>query len=111
MFGSAHYGLKPDLITIAKGLTSAYAPLSGVIVSERMWKVLEQGSDAMGVLGHGWTYSAHPLCAAAGVANLELVDRLGLVATAAEVGAYFRGALAAALAEIGTTSGRARGCQ
>ena len=44
MFGSEHYGLRPDLITIAKGLTSAYAPLSGSIVSEKMWKVLEQGS-------------------------------------------------------------------
>jgi len=98
MFGSDHYGLKPDLITIAKGLTSAYAPLSGVIVSDRVWKVLEKGSDAMGVLGHGWTYSAHPLCAAAGIANLEVLDRLGLVANAGEVGAYFRSALTEALA-------------
>jgi len=80
MFGSDHYGIRPDLITIAKGLTSAYAPLSGVIVSEKVWRVLEEGSDKFGPIGHGWTYSAHPLCAAAGVANLELVDELGLVA-------------------------------
>jgi len=93
MFGSVHYGLKPDFITIAKGLTSAYAPLSGVIVSEKVWKVLEQGSDKMGPIGHGWTYSAHPLCAAAGVANLELIDSLGLVENAARVGAYFQSAL------------------
>ncbi len=45
MFGSTHYGLQPDIITIAKGLTSAYAPLSGSIVSEKMWSVLEQGTD------------------------------------------------------------------
>ena len=70
-------------MTIAKGLTSAYAPLSGVIVSGTMWKVLEQGSDQMGPIGHGWTYSAHPLCAAAGVANLQLIDKLGLVENAA----------------------------
>jgi L-2,4-diaminobutyrate transaminase len=93
MFGSDHYGMKPDLITIAKGLTSAYAPLSGVIVSEKLWRILEQGSDAFGPIGHGWTYSSHPLCAAAGVANLELVDELGLVANAADVGAYFKQAL------------------
>ena len=93
MFGSAHYGIKPDLITIAKGLTSAYAPLSGVIVGERVWKVLEKGSDDLGVIGHGWTYSAHPLCAAAGVANLELIDELGLVDNARDVGAYFKKAL------------------
>ncbi len=99
MFGSDHYGFEPDLITVAKGLTSAYAPLSGVIVSEKVWKVLEQGSEQFGVLGHGWTYSAHPLCAAAGVANLKLIDSLGLVDNAREVGAYFRKALAEALAD------------
>lgn len=93
MFGSDHYGIAPDLITIAKGLTSAYAPLSGVIVSDKVWRVLEQGSDAFGPIGHGWTYSSHPLCAAAGVANLELVDELDLVRNAGEVGAYFNAAL------------------
>ncbi|WP_247893776.1 aspartate aminotransferase family protein [Azospirillum endophyticum] len=98
MFGSDHYGIRPDLITIAKGLTSAYAPLSGVIVGDRVWKVLEQGSDQLGPIGHGWTYSAHPLCAAAGVANLELVDTLDLVTNARETGGYFRAALADALA-------------
>jgi L-2,4-diaminobutyrate transaminase len=93
MFGSDHYGIEPDLITIAKGLTSAYAPLSGAIVSEKLWRVLEQGSDEYGPIGHGWTYSSHPLCAAAGVANLELVDDLDLVRNAGEVGAYFNAAL------------------
>ncbi|MBP0581041.1 aspartate aminotransferase family protein [Labrys sp. LIt4] len=97
MFGSDHYGIKPDLITIAKGLTSAYAPLSGVIVSEKVWRILEKGSDEFGPIGHGWTYSSHPLCAAAGVANLELVDELDLVANAGSVGAYFKQALTDAL--------------
>ncbi|OWJ63906.1 aspartate aminotransferase family protein [Inquilinus limosus] len=98
MFGSDHYGIKPDLITIAKGLTSAYAPLSGVIVSEKVWKILEKGSDALGAIGHGWTYSSHPLCTAAAIANLELVDSLGLVDNARETGAYFKQALTDALA-------------
>ncbi|MGK9233310.1 aspartate aminotransferase family protein [Inquilinus limosus] len=98
MFGSDHYGIKPDLITIAKGLTSAYAPLSGVIVSEKVWKVLEKGSDALGAIGHGWTYSSHPLCTAAAIANLELIDRMGLVENARETGAYFKQALTDALA-------------
>jgi L-2,4-diaminobutyrate transaminase len=93
MFGSDHYGMKPDLITIAKGLTSAYAPLSGVIVSEKLWRILEQGSDTFGPIGHGWTYSSHPLCSAAGVANLEVVDELELVANAGAVGAYFKASL------------------
>ncbi len=97
MMGSTHYGLKPDLITIAKGLTSAYAPLSGSIVSDKMWKVLEQGTDENGPIGHGWTYSAHPIGAAAGVANLRLIDELNLVQNAGETGAYFKAALTDAL--------------
>ena len=99
MFGSDHYGLKPDLITIAKGLTSAYAPLSGSIVSDRMWKVLEQGTDENGPIGHGWTYSAHPICAAAGVANLKLIDDLNLVSNAAEVGRYLNASMKEALGD------------
>ena len=88
MFGSDHYNLRPDIITIAKGLTSAYAPLSGSIFSNKVWKVLEQGTDENGPIGHGWTYSAHPICAAAGVANLKLVDKMNLISNVNEVGKY-----------------------
>ncbi len=88
MFGSDHYGMHPDLITVAKGLTSAYAPLSGTIISDKVWRVLEAGTDKLGPFGHGWTYSAHPIGAAAGVANLEIIDELNLVANAKETGAY-----------------------
>jgi L-2,4-diaminobutyrate transaminase len=108
MFGSDHYGIEPDLITIAKGLTSAYAPLSGSIVGDKMWDVLVQGSDQLGPIGHGWTYSAHPICAAAGVANLELIDELGLVENAKVTGAWFRDALAQAVgshANVGDVRG------
>ena len=97
MFGSDHYGIEADIITIAKGLTSAYAPLSGSIVSDKVWKVLEQGTDEFGAIGHGWTYSAHPIGAAAGVANLKLVDSLGLVDNARDTGGYFNKAMADAL--------------
>ncbi|QDZ02653.1 aspartate aminotransferase family protein [Nitratireductor mangrovi] len=93
MMGSDHYGLKPDIITIAKGLTSAYAPLSGSIVGDKVWKVLEQGTDENGPIGHGWTYSAHPIGAAAGIANLKLIDSLGLVANAGETGGYLNKAM------------------
>ncbi len=99
MFGSTHYGITPDIITIAKGLTSAYAPLSGSIVSTKVWKVLETGTDENGPIGHGWTYSAHPICAAAGVANLALIDKLDLVNNAKTVGAYFNQAMHTALAD------------
>jgi len=99
MFGSDHYGMRPDLITVAKGLTSAYAPLSGSIVGERMWKVLERGTDENGPIGHGWTYSAHPIGAAAGVANLRVLDDLGLVANVREVGGHLNRVMAQALGE------------
>ncbi len=99
MFGSDHYGMRPDLITIAKGLTSAYAPLSGSIVGDRMWKVLEQGTDANGPIGHGWTYSAHPIGAAAGIANLKLLDDLKLIDNARDVGAYLNTQMQAAVGD------------
>ena len=98
MFGSDHYGMEPDIITIAKGLTSAYAPLSGSIISEKVWKVLERGTDEFGAIGHGWTYSAHPIGAAAGVANLKLIDELGLVDNARNVGSYLLSTMREALA-------------
>ena len=99
MFGSDHYGLEADLITIAKGLTSAYAPLSGSIVGEKMWKVLEQGTDENGPIGHGWTYSAHPIGAAAGVANLKLLDELDLIANNRDVGSYLNKTMTDALGD------------
>lgn len=108
MFGSEHYGMRPDLITIAKGLTSAYAPLSGSILSDRFCRVLDQGTDRMGVLGHGWTYSAHPICAAAGVANLDLIDEMDLISKAARVGVRLRDGLAQAVgshAHVGEVRG------
>ncbi len=88
-FGSHLYGMRPDLITIAKGLTSAYAPLSGVIVSERVWKVIERGSEELGPMGHGWTYSGHPIGAAASLANLDILERENLTENARDTGEYF----------------------
>ncbi|MCZ4353445.1 aspartate aminotransferase family protein [Roseovarius aestuarii] len=113
MMGSDHYDMKPDLITIAKGLTSAYAPLSGSIVSDKMWKVLEQGTDENGPIGHGWTYSAHPIGAAAGVANLKLLDDLNLIANNREIGAYLNTTMRAALgdhAHVGDIRGEGMLC-
>ncbi|GGE96354.1 aspartate aminotransferase family protein [Stappia taiwanensis] len=113
MFGADHYAIEADIITIAKGLTSAYAPLSGSIIADRVWKVLEQGTDENGPIGHGWTYSAHPIGAAAGVANLKLIDELGLVANAAETGAYFNAEMRTALgdhAHVGDVRGEGLLC-
>ena len=101
MFASPQYGIRPDFFTIAKGLTSAYAPLSGSILSRRVVDVLMQGSDDFGPLAHGWTYSAHPVCAAAGIATLDLIDRLRLVENAAATGEYLLDCLRASLGDHG----------
>ncbi len=89
-FATERYNLQPDLITIAKGLTSAYLPLSGSIVGDKVWAVLEEGSERFGPFGHAWTYSAHPLAAAAALANLDILERENLVAHAGTVGDYFQ---------------------
>lgn len=63
-----------------KGPDVGLSAAVGVIVGDRMWQVLAQGTDENGPLGHGWIYSAHPTGAAAGAANLTLIDSPGLVA-------------------------------
>ncbi|MFY0992062.1 aminotransferase [Halomonas sp. C05BenzN] len=98
-FGSHFYGIKPDLITVAKGLTSAYQPLSGVIVGDRVWQVLEQGTGEYGPIGHGWTYSGHALGCAAALANLAIIEREGLTGNAAQTGAYLQQAMAKAFGD------------
>lgn len=113
MMGTTHYGIEADIITIAKGLTSAYAPLSGSIISDKVWKVLEQGTDELGPIGHGWTYSAHPIGAAAGVANLNLIDALDLVDNARVVGSYLNQSMRDALsthANVGDVRGEGMLC-
>lgn len=98
MFSCDRYGIRADFMTVAKGLTSAYAPLSGSVVSQRVFDVLMAGADAFGPLGHGWTYSAHPVSCAAGVATLELVDRLDLPGRADRLGPHLVGRLREAAA-------------
>ena len=89
-FGSHLYGIRPDLMALAKGLSSGYLPLSASVVSDRVWQVLEEGTRQNGPFIHGWTYSAHPVCAAAALANLDIIDREGLIENARDTGAYFQ---------------------
>lgn len=90
MFGSHKYEIKPDLITVAKGLTSAYAPLSACIVGEKVYEVLDTGAQKVGVFSHGYTYSGHPIGVAAANAALDVLEREDLVGNAARVGEYFQ---------------------
>jgi putrescine aminotransferase len=75
-FAFEKFGYKPDLVTFAKGVTSGYIPLGGVMVGDRVAKVLiEQGGE----FNHGYTYSGHPVACAVALANIELIEREGLV--------------------------------
>ncbi|MDX8509262.1 aminotransferase [Mesorhizobium captivum] len=100
MFGSQHYGIEPDLITIAKGLTSAYFPLSAAIVGEKIYKVLEDGADRVGAFSHGYTYSGHPIGAAAANAVLDIVEKEDLSGNARNVGAFFQAQLKERFAQL-----------
>jgi L-2,4-diaminobutyrate transaminase len=82
------YGIEPDMITLAKGLSSGYAPLSASLVGPKVWQALQDGARTHGFFAHGYTYSAHPLGAAAALANIRIIEEEGLCANAAEVGAY-----------------------
>ncbi len=82
-FGAQTFAVTPDLMTFAKGVSSGYLPLSGVILSEALGDEL---SEPGFLLRHGYTYSGHPTSAAAGVANIKLIDELGLVDRANHIG-------------------------
>ena len=74
-FGSQYFDLKPDMIAMAKGLTSGYMPMGGVGMTDEIY----DGVSKMGEFAHGYTYSGHPVAAAAALANLEIIERDGLV--------------------------------
>ncbi len=75
-FGSTVYDIAPDLISVAKGMTSGYLPMGGVLLHDHIADVLEhQGGEFF----HGYTYSGHPACAAAAIANLTIMQREGVV--------------------------------
>jgi L-2,4-diaminobutyrate transaminase len=89
-FGTTHFGLKPDLMSFAKGLTSGYFPMSAVAVSEKVWDMVHKGSDEFGMFAHGFTYSGHPVGGAVAMANLDILEGEGLVENCARVGPYFK---------------------
>ena len=89
-FASHLWDLDPDLMTLAKGITSGYLPLGATMVSEEIGKDLIRG----GYFAHGFTYSGHPTSAAAALANLDILEKDGLVERVRnDIGPYFQGRL------------------
>jgi len=85
-FACEHEGVAPDLITFAKGVTSGYVPLGGVIVSDGLWDELREPGGRSGVLMHGFTHSGHPVACAVALANIATIEREGLLARVGELG-------------------------
>ena len=96
-FGAQHYGVTPDFLTFAKAVTSGYQPLGGVFVGRAPLDALE--SDPTFFLRHGYTYSGHASVCAAGLKNLEIIEREGLVDRATLVGARLGAGLRALAAD------------
>ena len=94
LWGSQRYGISPDLITFAKGVTSGYMPLGGVLVGRRVAEPFwEPGAGPGAVFRHGYTYSGHAGACAAAMANLDIIEREGLVARVAALEPVFEAAL------------------
>jgi len=83
-WGAEHYGVRPDMVTFAKGVTSGYLPVGGVLVGPAVRARLE--ADPVYLLRHGYTYSGHPTACAAGVANLAIIEGEQLAGRAARIG-------------------------
>ncbi len=98
-FATGLYRLKPDIVTLAKGITSAYFPLSASLVSDEIWSVLREASPQYGPVMHGFTYSGHPVGGAVAMANLDIIEREGLVDNSAKIGSYLRARLQARIGD------------
>ena len=107
-FGAETLGIRPTTMSVAKALSSAYQPISAVIIPEFMYEPFIEASAKNGLFGHGFTYTGHPVCAAVALRNLELMEERDIFAHAAKVGAVFQERLAL-LAEhplVGDSRGR-----
>jgi 4-aminobutyrate--pyruvate transaminase len=93
MFGCMNWDLRPDLVSIAKGVTSGYFPLGGAIASNQIYETIRDSLGEVMPFLHGYTYNNHPVGCAAGLANLKIIEDQELVQNAADVGAYLGGRL------------------
>ncbi|MDK2779640.1 MAG: aminotransferase class III-fold pyridoxal phosphate-dependent enzyme [Pseudomonadota bacterium] len=92
-FGSTTMGIKPDIMSLAKQLSSAYLPISAAAIRGDMYEAMIEPSNKLGVFGHGYTYSGHPVACAVALKTLEIYERDNLFAKAAETGDYLQSKL------------------
>jgi len=94
-FGAQAMGIVPDTMSLAKAVSSAYLPLSAVLIPEWLYEPMIEASGRAGTFGHGFTYSGHPVCAAVALRTLELMEERALFEHAARVGETFQSRLRA----------------
>ncbi len=80
MFGSQTYNLRPDMITMAKALSSAYLPIAALMVTEPIYRAMVKESEKIGTFGHGFTYSGHPVPAAVAIETLKIYEERDILA-------------------------------
>ena len=90
MWGAQTFGLKPDIITMAKALTSAYLPLGACLISEPIYRGLVEESGKIGVFGHGYTYTGHPVCTAVALEALKIYEERDIVGHVRRVGPHLQ---------------------
>ncbi len=102
----SEFGVQPDMITTAKGLTSGYVPLGALIFSDRIWAAMAEGGQRW--FTSGLTYSGHPVSCAAALKNIEIIEREGLLDHASKIGSYFEARMKPleALPLVGNVRGR-----
>ncbi len=86
MWGSQTFDLKPDMVSMAKALTSGYIPLSALMINEKIYRGLVTQSEKIGIFGHGNTYAAHPVAAAVGIETLKIYEERDIVSQVRRVG-------------------------
>jgi 4-aminobutyrate--pyruvate transaminase len=94
MFGSQTFGIKPDSISVAKALSSAYVPIAAVTVGEEMYQAMIDESKKIGTFGHGFTYTAHPVAAAVAAKTLEIYEKRNIVGHVRSVAPRFEARVA-----------------
>ncbi|MGI9465438.1 MAG: aminotransferase, partial [Aestuariivirgaceae bacterium] len=91
MFASKEvFGIEPDMITFAKGVTSGYFPLGGVAISSALFDRIKASGNGEAMFAHGYTYSSHPIGCAAALANMDILENDNLLRHVREVGPYFQ---------------------
>lgn len=88
MFGSATYGMKPDIMVLSKQISSSYLPISALLINDKVFEPIADESNRIGTFGHGFTGGGHPVAAAVALENIKIIEERGLVDHARDVGAH-----------------------